>query len=454
MKKKHKSPYTRVRGEISPVYHEGTSVYTLRFQNGTSSSTTTLQVPLFDSGSGTVMTDVVTPGYAEMSAKGLIINTPMHRGFEDIVLQPCSGLYVSRVHQYKSPPAGTIPIGDSSVLTNWITDPANKSKSYPDLSIPDTSALYANAVNQAFANSHQRDVMGIVDLGELDKTVDLLRTQLGRFGSAIDAVRMLKYPMRKHKGKLVHMKNVVKKPTSPLGKVADASGLWLEWNYGIVPTMLSIEGLMKVFSEQVLPARQTFRGSDSARGTLQENRVVDLLGSYTGNVIGQRTYSTLLDYNIYCRAGVLTTYQPTTRERLGLTYRDIPSAVYELMPLSFVLDWVYDLGSYIEAATPVPGFSALASWVTQVTERYLTYSHSSSGGRDTIVMNPNLTKIEDYYPISNEQTFIWRHKQRKPNIRSVPPKLDLNFKSTRHAVSGVALSISILSGKLNRRLKL
>jgi hypothetical protein len=63
-------------------------------------------------------------------------------------------------------------------------------------------------------------------------------------------------------------------------------------------------------------------------------------------------------------AGVLYgfTAEQSAQSYWGMNMAQLPSALWELTPLSFVSDWFLNIGQYIAAISPVPGASQLAGW--------------------------------------------------------------------------------------------
>jgi hypothetical protein len=130
--------------------------------------------------------------------------------------------------------------------------------------------------------------------------------------------------------------------------------------------------------------------------------------------------------------------------------RDLPTAAYELIPFSFVVDWFMDFNTAIEAATPVKGWSSLGSWLTFHKEEILTYNRYTTGGSFSKVVS-GITKTEQVFPHASTMTLIKRSKTRTPGINAGFPHLDSKFKSFTHAISALALTISIGNSKLNKR---
>lgn len=452
MKERLKKPYPRIRGFLDPCpIHLGSAQTVTHKYNASDTTATSNQSIVIPSSPGLIMHDTVTPGFRKLQAEGKIINNGMSRQFNDYVIEPWSGVsYASSRSWFKTPVTGAF-LSDESTWNSWLG--FGPGYTFPAVASADISVIQIQASNEAIANSHQRDVLGIVDLAEGHKTIDLLTTNVHRLQNILNGVPLKKLGKAKfRKGSDIPMRKY--KATSPGGKIAEASGLWLEYHYGILPTMMSIEGLMKVLMEQSKPKRQTYRGSASISDDITETTVVPFMSWFNSSKqIGNINYSTRYEYNVYTRAGILTEFQASLQGRLGMEMRDIPTAMYELIPFSFVLDWVYDLNTAIEAMTPVNGYSSLASWLTTVKEEIFTYTYERTGFSDALTDSTGIT-VATGYPLRTAVTLISRTKTRTPGLTARLPKLDLHFRSYTHAISALALAISIGHGKLNRRLKL
>lgn len=444
MPKKHTQPYTRVRGEIIPG-NSNTSVITRlwKYKNAADVVQTSGEYSSIpDAISGTEMIDVVTPGYLQKVAKGAIINNPMSmRTGESEFKQTANGKFYEWANMSTNP---NIPNGTNMYYThsrhNWFPSIS----AFPSISFGDLDHLSQDAINAAFANAHQRDVMGLVDLAEMEKTFDMVHTNLGRLvaltsrGGLRGMTHKLSKAVYNKRDLRSNAKVMYYRPKTALGHAADASGLWLEWNYGVKPTMMSIQGLIRALSADVhrsVSVRKTYRGSDSFRDSDKKSKTVTLTGSYGTSV---EYYDVERSINAYARAGLLSDYSPSLRARLGMETRDLVPMAYELIPMSFVFDWMFDMGTYLEAITPVPGFTTQASWCTHFVEDSIQYVYR----RPSKVLSSSGVGMETYFE-QYAEAFAWKRiKQRTPGVAPGLPKLDPQLKSLTHLVSGAALAFS------------
>lgn len=437
---KHTSPYPRYRGAFDPLplyYHNFTVT---QKRKSMSDVVTSGNLPRLCPGDyiGEGMWDIVTPRFEKEAKKRLIVN-PMTKkfGWVDSSLATCSGsTSTAFTGNLSAQPSGFIYTG-----TYQYHDfcPNYFSSNFQFPSRPSPAVFQAEAINEAFAGAHQRDVMGIVDLMEMDKTLDMLRTQMGRLESVANgsAWRSLRKGKLGHKKKNKHVQFY--KPRTPHGVLADSAGLWLETQYGILPLMQSIEGLVKALGSVSEKAHiQTYRGKSKAQDNYQ--RVNTVRPQWTGLLYFDDTYTVSIDQTINARAGVISRYSPSLRARLGMETRDLVSAGYELIKFSFLVDWWLDIGTYLEAVTPVEGFTTEASWITTYVEEVVTLSFTRAS------VSGNIYSDGSWYgsstALSTSVTHGTRETIRTPRAMPRIPKINSTFKSVRHAISAAALLVS------------
>lgn len=436
----------RTRGEMIPlVFGPGEQRLTRDYKNQPSVTTTSsLSYNLGSLASnGDVMHDIVTHNWQKRRAAGEIIVNPMDRVVRwSEVMTSFSGESMRWWHLNPSSLATGKEVSGNIQVTDYLVPPTNSN--FPTLpETTDLSYIFAEAVNEAYTNAHQRNVMGLVDVAESGKTFDMLRTQLGRLESVVS--QGLVKTVTKKAGKVRNNPRVMRyKSKTAAGQLADASGLWLEVQYGVIPLMLSINGLVKALTLPTMggdrPRPQTFRGSESSTLTKTLNNTVNT-PFHVGTA--QNIYTLMVDQKSYARAGVMTRYQPSLRARLGLELRDIVPGAYELIPFSFVYDWAHNLGNYLEAATPVKGFSKDASWVTLHNEVVLQYIFERP-----FITSTGLSWTYQGSSLYTEFVEGFRTSARIPGVIPRIPSFNSELKSLTHFISGAAI---VLSKTLNSK---
>lgn len=458
----------RERGDLTPFpTNIATKTVTTRKKNvgDTIVSSSLLSVTPFRTGKW--MVDIVHDRFKERQAKGQIFNSPMTYWEESVVLQPFSGnTYSSNLVNQNV--ANGVQLGLDVSLKNWVPDILNFPLKPPYM---DTSEKAARTVNSAFAKAHQRYVNFLTDLAEAGQTASLIKGQLSSLDRLLNnamterearashkalvrATKLGGYPhsmsRRAYKQVLNAGRIFSHVPITRAGLAAaklavlskDAVSAWLQTRYGVVPLLGSITGLVDVLMKQTRPERETFRGNSRDSDENVYTQVIENAYGVPGNT---ETYTVKRTQYVNSRAGVLTAFHPpTTSGMLGTQLRDIPRTLYDLLPFSFVVDWAFEIGTYIEAATPVPGFSWLSSWLTVERVTETEYTYSLSGGSRIVGVGAG-AYTEVYYP--QEASVIHREKYKKRRVGVTPriPKPDFKLVSTTHVLDSVALAFQGLT---------
>lgn len=440
-----KQPYSRTRGKLDTHYVAGSDVQTVVRKNQATVVTTTPFSALVPQAIGQQMTDVVTPGFAELLAQGKFINNPCYRYEGSYTIEPFTGLTYKETSYKTNPTTGTV-LSSEIQTTNWVPNPS--SSYFPAQSLPDIAELLYQASNEAAANSRQRDMMALVDIAEMRKTIDLIKTNLGRLDVLLnDSTKklprntMMKKVYDKRTGKYRKVKSNIHEYESKTlrGQAADKAGLWLETQYGLLPLVSSINGLIKALGRQASMSEvgRTFRGSERLADTLDDTNIRNV--SYGGGGSYQAEYRVITEFYQRARAGVITTYQPGLMGRLGMELSDIPTAAHELVRYSFVLDWFMDVGTYISALMSMADGGrrhSFSSTFQEVTTTWL-YSRNTSTYRNTS------TQVDYLVPAASCSMQVTnRIYRRRPHISVRLPKPDFHLKSLTHLVSGISLMLS------------
>lgn len=334
----------------------------------------------FTLGSFESMTDVVTPSFTKRSARGEVIVNPM-------VKTKWTRTATEGGFSFKN--GGT---GASSYIDTYDGYYAidRKGGVTPHAPVPiDLGALKLQAGTSAASNVDSSAFEGIVFLGELP-----------------ELIRMLRNPVKGYRDWLSYMKREKNRsPKSPwryakLRRFIDDN--WLGYRYGVRPLIYDAQRLMIAIDQAMKkenPQRRTARGSssDSGNGSISSTAT-----TYAANV----SYTINTRRNVSVRAGILYEMYNSTADNFGLSFDKIPSAAWELIPFSFVVDWFANVGSYVGAITPKVGVRTLGSWTTtkDVISTTCTSSVSSLDDATDTILNPGHC----------DETYITETKTRAP----------------------------------------
>lgn len=302
-----------------------------------------------------VMSDVVTPGYQQLISSGQIVSRPM-----------------SQVKtEYSCSDTGIKLQSTSGGTTAYWEDSANIMHFY--FGTPSVGTLNIDVENlirfsntKALAGAKSSNFMGMVTLAESAKTARMLISPLSATRKLIEYVadqRAHKKSLRidstlngevringrvfhKAFGRGVHVgpgrvirpkyKNIV----IPLGEAV--SGTVLMNNLGLRPLMMDIDFITKGIRNLHKEERQTSRASEQDQASTTSSQDV----SYGA---AKFTIETTQTSKVSVRSFVSWFDKFDVLQDHGLSLFDVPSAAYELIPYSFVLDYFINLGPLIEA---------------------------------------------------------------------------------------------------------
>jgi len=208
----------------------------------------------------------------------------------------------------------------------------------PYSSLPSAITRFQHlALTKAYAKSKASVFQVMIYLGELKETVEML----------LNPLSALKSFMKKPENKRLFSGEKL---------IGD---LWLQYRYGFLPLVLTVQDVME---QLVLKLHKGFRvkqhraGSHLSvtrtSGTLDQNFCANL------TLRSQRSVET----SIQGFATLTTKHNTWSMERiLGTRWQDLPATLYELTPLSFVWDWVWNIGSWIQSIVPDPSVTYLAN---------------------------------------------------------------------------------------------
>jgi hypothetical protein len=207
---------------------------------------------------------------------------------------------------------------------------------------------------------------------------------------------------------------------------AGLASRWLEFRYAITPLMSDFDAMLKtLYSSMTTPLwKRVVSGED--------------LKYYRKSVVftGSPSCERIQDHTMELRIGAYFRCNPEAQalKRLGLT--NPLATLYELLPLSFVLDWFIPLGTWLGNLDAMVGVQVLSTWESQKVVTLMHYTGGAQGpsGSRTI-----------YEPSDARNDYYNRQPSASLTIPLPKPRLSLNAKRTLDAV---ALSRQILlSGK-------
>lgn len=363
-------------------------------------------------GSKRTTLDVVTPEFRRKVNQGVVVNNPFS-SIKETLTNDNNGSRVSIYTKTPPPSPGTNYIQKIERIPgfngNWCGVVGDTE------CVVDRNALIISASTKARANIARPEVEGLPFLGELRQTIELLRNPI--------------------KGMEDHVKKVLttRKKIRKLDTAKVIADQHLAIAFGLKPLMHDIEGALKNLYRKTKSNRRTARGFATMTANSTATRTYND-GAVSASIFDVKTRK------VDVRAGSLyETAFDLGLSKWGLTISDIPAAVWELTPWSFVADWVSNLGDYISAITPKIGTNLLTEWYTV----HETTTCVSTIGTSIITLNPDYTTTGG----GAKRTRVVQANTRTPSnlgdyvAVQFEPSLNLNR---------TVLSLSLLTQQLSR----
>lgn len=321
-------------------------------------------------------TDVVTPNFRARSAAGEIFNNPMSKISE-------TRNFISEGPRFAKTISGVVCHGDL-LGGPWMPPFSGGYKG--TLPSDDLKWLIDDVRTRAISSVKKPDFQGLVSLGELRETLSYLRNP---FKTGLKLASVLEMRVKEARSRLRDTTKFDARRRKAIER--EIQNLYLEFRYGVRPLIHDVDTFLKALDKADRAERQTFRAK--AGSTDSANWVEPyVLGGYTATANFNYTCETTI------RAGLLYAYKDSLSlpEKWGGELSEVPSTIWELIPLSFIADWFVNVGTFVRAMTPVSGVDRLSEWTVvqkrETTTRNITgwaYSDwttvSQGGGTDSAV---------------------------------------------------------------------
>lgn len=214
--------------------------------------------------------------------------------------------------------------------------PSNQSLTITDEERKLYASLMPGYIVKCHAKAKSPKFDGATNLGEAKETLAFLRNPLR---GILQLGKSLRKGYRRGRG---------------MSLVNYLSGQWLEYRYAIMPLVGMASDFLKVIHDKVGDGTVLYAvHSGSKRFDLSEPKVSIVSGPYNfgptpDELFGTKTVETRVRPGVVCWVRLNEGFG----SRWGLRASDIPSTMWELIPYSFMVDWVFGVGDYIRAITP------------------------------------------------------------------------------------------------------
>lgn len=340
---------------------------------------------------GDEMDDIVTPGFAQRSASGGIILNPMsksHLEFEGSdggwAMKSSNG---SDVYDWSGPRYPVFP-GFPKGSTSPI----------------DVKNLTTYAQTKCLGGVKTSNFMGLVAAAEAKKTLRMLANPLGTLKTLVSHVYQLRQAgknlhidvvngeLRRINGTLYRVRRSkpkfgqeVRSPRSsivvPSGEAI--SGSMLAYNLGLMPLLMDIDAIFKEIPKAHQVERQTFRATETESATTSDS------AAFSESVF-RHAKTTITTHKVTVRVAIIAGDVFSIAQDFGVSLADIVPSAYELIPYSFVVDYVLNLGDLLNAqrAQQTQSILGSATTVSIESEAVTSLTGTTSSNPGWIVTRP------------------------------------------------------------------
>lgn len=302
-----------------------------------------------------VMTDMVTPMYHRKSRAGDVVINPMTKLSCSLTLHDPTCTVQTAGLKWEG--KGQIFPSETGMLS--LFDPAD------DLTLQSEMEFLGNgAITSAFADVGKPDVAVLTELVELRETLRFLWSPVRgmvnltrRYDAFVKAwTRVDKQYQRKvhrwfarhqrwqSKGRKGTEPEKPKPPKYPTFRAGGISGdtlpsAWLAYRYGLMPLIYTFEDVQALLKKRAEGPKKRATARATRKTTVSYQKVWGRSSSTYGGYTYDQKRSAIGAFEVKCRAGVM--YEPVYElsHQLGITMNQVPVALWEGIPFSFILDW-------------------------------------------------------------------------------------------------------------------
>lgn len=199
-------------------------------------------------------------------------------------------------------------------------------------------------VTRAVADANQQGLDILTNLGEGPETIRFIHGVLKQIISLTDLhIKNMREAKREFYRSMQKLGRAVVNPKALLDKLAS---LWLQWRYAVMPLVYTAEDALAALS--AIP-----KVFDSVRKRQDFELQLDAPPGYQVRVEGDVRHRCFLKrrYNLALDGA----------EWRQIIVADVPTTLWELTKLSFVVDWALNVGDYLASLDSPPGVDREAS---------------------------------------------------------------------------------------------
>jgi hypothetical protein len=313
------------------------------------------------------MDDVVTPHFRQRQAKGEMIFNPMRMSvYTSSIDDPGSG------PSHRAFPTPTCIIdgqsffGEIDYASGMLAHVLGGDGTLP---IPIGSGIISN-----------NDIENLIT--EVSTAVIAAR---GQSSSGLwESVAEFRQTKALFSGPIKYLFNFFRKNGKNMRRMTPAEA-WLTYRYGIMPFVHDVTTIVNGLKLPIGVRRDTSRDQRSIR---------DLGSSMVDAFFTNKYYfqlSCVTQDEIVVRGMSVDEHVANFRDNLGFSTKGLLTVPWDLIPFSFVLDWFVNLGDFLKAYAPSPGYKTIGACIT--TERTIRTTYTSvnttwNAGPGAIIVKP------------------------------------------------------------------
>lgn len=283
------------------------------------------------------MQDNVTKDFYKKSSQGLILMNPMRSFGDSFAYTQISNYAVWTA----SDPRVARKTGPDGYWIGWAQRPVSYSGN-AIISAARQAQLGVETATRVLSQARRTSTDNWENLAEVGKTLEMLKSPVSSWLTWNRKFQLISAGL-------------------------STANAWLAYRYGVRPLISSVDGMIKEMRRNVKPTRQTTRAKVNDQGSVTITGGVDVDGHHT-RWAGLKTET----YEVRCMS--IDEVAIDTWDQGGLSAKSLLTLPWELVPYSFVVDWLANVGDYIGALAQ--GFFPSSLGQCQ-TEKWL-YSESRS----------------------------------------------------------------------------
>lgn len=306
------------------------------------------------------MTDLVIPGFRKLVKQGKVFFNPMSKRYLSVTPSGGNGWDITTVSSVGCVTTGAKPKYQSrgDTLSYYIPTATYLGTKIvpwvPDISDYDRVVNLQREVATKVRNARGRTDANLWEsLAELDRTVEMLNRPIGKtrdwLRSADHAIASGRFGP--------HMAKAV-------------ANAWLAYRYGVRPIMSDYQAILDGMKETIGSRRLTTR----AKGSFQTTKRTEV---FVRKGISDVTLGYDQEQMVFVRGMSLDDVELSRLNAVGFTSKGLATLPWELTPYSFVADWFANIGDFIGASIPSPGWNEVGNAMTTETIVVTTISIKS-----------------------------------------------------------------------------